>query len=217
MMSSRAFLVLKTVFLLTTNLKSYQFSKVTALAIESTSGCGLPSNLRNMSVNSHTVRPSASTKSEDNIVWVDMEMTGLDPEKDHVLEVACLVTDGQLNILAEGPNLIVHQPPNVLANMNEWSLKQHKQSGLTQSSKNSEISLKEAETTLLDFVRKWTPYQMCPLGGNTIYMDRMFLKNHMPDFEQHMHYRIIDVSTVKELCRYTSPILFCYLNVNKIK
>uniref|UniRef100_A0A1B6JX37 Probable oligoribonuclease n=1 Tax=Homalodisca liturata TaxID=320908 RepID=A0A1B6JX37_9HEMI len=206
MMCTQFFRQLKTLLLIEINVKPHQCYKFLAMPANANS-FGLTNSLRNMSLNNHPV-PSVNgecTKTENNIVWVDMEMTGLDPEKDHVLEVACLVTDQDLNIVAEGPNLIIHQPPDILANMNEWSLKFHKESGLTDLSRNSNITLKEAEDALLEFVRTWTPYQLCPLGGNTVYMDRLFLRKYMPEFEQHMHYRLIDVSTVKELCRRWYP------------
>jgi len=154
---------------------------------------------------SYTVPKPPPNTSAENIVWVDMEMTGLDPDTDHVLEVACLVTDGNLNILAEGPDLCIQHPPEVLSAMNEWSTKQHQESGLTSKCQTDGVPLREAEKQLLDFVRAWTPFKKCPLAGNTIYMDRIFLFKYMPEFEQHMHYRIIDVSSVKELCRRWYP------------
>ncbi|XP_054271229.1 probable oligoribonuclease isoform X2 [Macrosteles quadrilineatus] len=157
---------------------------------------------------SYTVpKPPPSTGAE-NIVWVDMEMTGLDPNKDHVLEVACLVTDGNLNILAEGPDLCISHPPEVMSSMNEWSTKQHGESGLTSKCQTNGIPLREAELKLLNFVREWTPFKKCPLGGNTVYMDRIFLMKYMPEFEQHMHYRIIDVSSVKEICSRWYPGIY---------
>ncbi|CAG9134548.1 unnamed protein product [Plutella xylostella] len=135
------------------------------------------------------------------IVWVDLEMTGLDIDKDHILEIACLVTDAQLNVIATGPNLIIHQPDEVLDSMNQWCITQHGESGLTEASRKSKVSLKDAESQVLSFVQKHAPENKCPLGGNSVYMDRLFLRKHMPKFDSYMHYRIIDVSTVKELAK----------------
>ncbi|XP_044756086.1 oligoribonuclease, mitochondrial isoform X4 [Coccinella septempunctata] len=137
----------------------------------------------------------------ERIVWIDMEMTGLDIEKDKIMEVACLVTDSQLNIIAEGPDLVINQPKNILDNMNEWCKIQHGKTGLTEACLASSISIAEAEKKLLDFVKEYTTPKSCPLGGNSVYMDRLFLRKFMKNVDEHLHYRIIDVSTVKELCR----------------
>ncbi|KAK9511619.1 hypothetical protein O3M35_000243 [Rhynocoris fuscipes] len=141
------------------------------------------------------------TQESERIVWVDMEMTGLDPETCHILEVACIITDHNLNTIAEGPNLIIHQPDNILAKMNEWCWKHHSQSGLIQASRDSKISVEEAEEQLMCFVSKYTPQGKCPLGGSSVYMDKLFLLKYMPTFANFLHYRIIDVSTIKELAR----------------
>uniref|UniRef100_A0A0V0GD70 Probable oligoribonuclease n=1 Tax=Triatoma dimidiata TaxID=72491 RepID=A0A0V0GD70_TRIDM len=141
------------------------------------------------------------TQESERIIWVDMEMTGLDPETCHILEVACIITDQHLNTIAEGPNLILHQPDSILLKMNEWSWKHHSQSGLLNASRESKITLEDAENQLMNFVKKFTPPGRCPLGGSSVYMDKLFLLKYMPTFANYMHYRIIDVSTVKELAR----------------
>lgn len=144
----------------------------------------------------------------DRLVWVDMEMTGLDPDINHILEVACIVTDGNLNVIAEGPNLVIHQPPEILSGENDWCLIQHDKSGLNKASASSKISLKEAEDRLLAFIEAHTLPGKCPLAGNSVYGDRMFLRKHMPRFDSHLHYRLVDVSTVKELCRRWFPDVY---------
>lgn len=133
------------------------------------------------------------------LVWMDMEMTGLDPEVDTILEIATIITDGQLNIVAEGPSLVVHQSEEVLASMNDWCKVYHGKSGLTERVRRSEISLQEAEQVTLDFIRSYVPERASPLCGNSIHQDRRFLVRYMPALEAYMHYRNIDVSTIKEL------------------
>lgn len=138
-------------------------------------------------------------KNDKNLVWMDMEMTGLSPEKDHILEIATIVTDKDLNILAEGPVFAVHQPPHVLDEMNKWCQKQHKKSGLVDRVKKSNITLEEAEKETLKFVKQWVGKNKSPLCGNSIHQDRNFLRRYMPTLNDYFHYRLIDVSTVKEL------------------
>ncbi|KAJ8975253.1 hypothetical protein NQ317_012469 [Molorchus minor] len=146
-----------------------------------------------------------STNSFDleinRIVWLDMEMTGLNIDEDKIMEVACLITDSNLNVVAEGPDIIIHQPECVLSNMDEWCVKQHGKTGLTEACLKSTVTIQEAEEILLSFVHNHVSEKCSPLAGNSVYMDRLFLKKHMPRFDQFLHYRIIDVSTVKELCR----------------
>ncbi|XP_028133136.2 oligoribonuclease, mitochondrial isoform X2 [Diabrotica virgifera virgifera] len=137
----------------------------------------------------------------NRIVWVDMEMTGLNVDQDKIMEIACLVTDADLNIIAEGPDIIIHQPDSVLKKMNAWCKKQHKKTGLTAACLNSMIHLEQAENEILDFVKQHVTEKMSPLAGNSVYMDRMFLIKNMPSLHNYLHYRLIDVSTVKELCR----------------
>ncbi|XP_045468433.1 oligoribonuclease, mitochondrial isoform X2 [Harmonia axyridis] len=147
-----------------------------------------------------TKKPNLDLEVE-RIVWIDMEMTGLDIEKDKIMEVACLVTDSNLNIIAEGPDLIINHPKEVLDTMNDWCKTQHAKTGLTEACLKSQTSIADAEKILLDFVKEHTTSKCSPLGGNSVYMDRLFLKKFLKNVDEHLHYRIIDVSTVKELCR----------------
>ncbi|XP_067910011.1 small fragment nuclease [Heterodontus francisci] len=135
------------------------------------------------------------------MIWVDLEMTGLDIEKDQIIEMACIITDSDLNILAAGPHLIVNQPNELLDGMSDWCTEHHGKSGLTQAVRDSKISLQQAEYEFLSFVRQHTPPGLCPLAGNSVHADKKFLDKYMPQFMKHLHYRIIDVSTIKELCR----------------
>lgn len=151
-------------------------------------------------------RGSMSESMEQRMVWVDLEMTGLDINKDEIIEMACLITDSDLHILAEGPNLIIKQPDELLDTMSNWCKEHHGKSGLTQAVRDSKISLAQAEYEFLSFVRKHTPPGFCPLAGNSVHVDKQFLNKYMPQFMRHLHYRIIDVSTVKELCRRWHPV-----------
>jgi len=145
-------------------------------------------------------------KSNDtHLVWMDMEMTGLDPERDTILEIATLITTNTLDVIAEGPMLAVRQPPEVLAAMDEWNREHHAASGLTQRVLASRITMSEAEEQTLTFVRQYCPEHTSPLCGNSIWQDRRFLARYMPKLEAYLHYRIIDVSTVKELVRRWYP------------
>ncbi|EDV26149.1 uncharacterized protein TRIADDRAFT_23482, partial [Trichoplax adhaerens] len=130
---------------------------------------------------------------------------GLDVNSCHIIEMACIITDGNLNIAAEAPTLVIHQPDSIMDNMDEWCTEHHGKSGLTNAVKSSTISLQQAENTMLDFVRQHTLPKRCPLAGNTVYMDQKFLEKYMPQFVDHLHYRIVDVSTIKELCRRWYP------------
>lgn len=142
-----------------------------------------------------------------NIVWMDLEMTGLDVHKDRILEVSCLITDKDLNIVAENSTLVINQPEEVLNSMNDWCIKHHGESGLTEESRKSKISTEQAEDILLEFLKNHIPEKSCPLAGNSIYMDRMFLNSYMPRLNEYLHYRIIDVSSIKELCRrWNQPV-----------
>ncbi|KAF4082296.1 hypothetical protein AMELA_G00149940 [Ameiurus melas] len=147
---------------------------------------------------------SAETMSQ-RMVWVDLEMTGLDVEKDQIIEMACIITDSDLNAVAEGPNLIINQPDELLDSMSDWCKEHHGKSGLTQAVRDSKISLQQAEYEFLSFIRQHTPPGQCPLAGNSVHADKRFLDKYMPQFMRHLHYRIIDVSTVKELCRRWFP------------
>jgi len=132
-------------------------------------------------------------------------MSGLDLSKDHLLEIAVIVTDKDLNVLAEGPNLVIHQSDEVLDSMNEWCVEHHGESGLTDKVKKSTLSLKDCEDQVLKFVQEWTPKGKCPLAGNSVGQDGRFLQKYMPNFMEHLHYRIVDVSTVKELVKRWYP------------
>ncbi|XP_029029688.2 small fragment nuclease isoform X2 [Betta splendens] len=133
-------------------------------------------------------------------------MTGLDIERDQIIEMACIITDSDLNILAEGPNLIINQPDELLDGMSEWCKEHHGKSGLTQAVKDSQITLEHAQYEFLSFVRQHTPPGQCHLAGNSVHADKRFLEKYMPQLMHHFHYRIIDVSTIKELCRWTSTL-----------
>jgi len=143
--------------------------------------------------------------SKDNLVWMDLEMTGLDPETDTILEIATIVTDKGLNILAEGPSMAIHHDKQVLDNMNGWCRKQHAASGLSDRVLASNISLAQAEAETLAFIRKYAAERTVPLCGNSIHQDRRFLVRYMPQMEAYLHYRIVDVSTIKELASRWYP------------
>lgn len=141
----------------------------------------------------------------ENLIWLDLEMTGLNPDMDLILEIATLVTDKQLNILAEGPVLAVHQSDAALSAMGEWCTRQHGQSGLSQRVRASHITEAEAERMTLDFLRQYLPSNTSPMCGNSICQDRRFLVRHMPELEKFFHYRNLDVSTLKELGKRWAP------------
>ena len=138
-------------------------------------------------------------RNKYNLVWIDMEMTGLDPEKEGIIEIASLVTDGNLNILAEGPDLVIHQPPRLLKAMDAWNRKQHKKSGLIEEVEKSKIHLKKAEQLTLHFIQEYCLPKKSPLCGNAIHHDRRFLIKYMPKVHRYLHYRHVDVSTVKDI------------------
>ncbi|MGD8607081.1 MAG: oligoribonuclease [Myxococcales bacterium] len=133
------------------------------------------------------------------IVWMDMEMSGLYPETDRILEVALLVTDGELNVVAEGPNLVVHQPDEVLEAMDEWNTSHHGESGLTGRVRESTLDESAATAAIVQFLEEHTEKRKAPLAGNSVHQDRRFLARYMPEVEAWLHYRNIDVSTIKEL------------------
>lgn len=142
---------------------------------------------------------------KSNLVWIDMEMTGLDPDTDCVLEIATIVTDSELNVIAEGPVIAVHQPDAVLDAMDEWCVKTHGDSGLTARVKASGISVEEAEKQTLEFLKLHVEEGVSPLCGNSVGQDRRFMYRYMPKLEDFLHYRIIDVSTLKELAKRWNP------------
>jgi oligoribonuclease len=140
-----------------------------------------------------------------NLIWIDLEMTGLNPDTDVIIEMATIVTDSELNVLAEGPTIAIHQSDETLAGMDEWNTRQHGQSGLTQRVRESVISMAEAEAQTLTFLEQWVPKGKSPICGNSICQDRRFLYRHMPQLEAYFHYRNLDVSTLKELAARWAP------------
>ncbi|MDS4022612.1 MAG: oligoribonuclease [Candidatus Competibacter sp.] len=143
--------------------------------------------------------------SPDNLIWIDLEMTGLDPQTDRIIEIATLVTDSQLGLLAEGPVLAIHQSDAVLAAMDDWNRKQHGESGLVARVRASDIDEREAERRTLEFLNRHVPKGKSPMCGNSICQDRRFLARRMPELEAYFHYRNLDVSTLKELARRWYP------------
>jgi oligoribonuclease len=144
----------------------------------------------------------------ENLIWIDLEMTGLDTDNDRIIEIATIVTDGRLNVLAEGPELAIHQSDAVLAGMDEWNTNQHGQSGLTERVRTTDMDEATAEARTLDFLRQYVPPRTSPMCGNTICQDRRFLARCMPELEAFFHYRNLDVSTLKELARRWAPDVY---------
>ncbi|BAU76894.1 oligoribonuclease [Metapseudomonas furukawaii] len=144
-------------------------------------------------------------QNAQNLIWIDLEMTGLDPDSDVIIEMATIVTDSDLNVLAEGPVIAIHQSDEILAGMDEWNTRQHGQSGLTQRVRESRIDTAEAEAQTLAFLEQWVPKGKSPICGNSICQDRRFLYRRMPKLEAYFHYRNLDVSTVKELAARWAP------------
>jgi len=142
-----------------------------------------------------------------NLIWIDLEMTGLDPDTDLIIEIATIVTDKNLNIIAEGPVLAVHQSDEAIAAMDDWNQKHHGQSGLIDRIKASTIDDAEAERQTIEFLEKWVPANKSPICGNSICQDRRFLYRYMPKLEDYFHYRNLDVSTLKELANRWAPEL----------
>lgn len=142
---------------------------------------------------------------ETRLIWIDLEMTGLDTQADSILEIATIVTDAQLNLLAEGPELAIAHPLATLEAMDEWNRNQHGKSGLWRRVLEQGVSMAEAEARTLAFLREWVPERASPMCGNSICQDRRFLHRQMPALERHFHYRNLDVSTIKELARRWAP------------
>ena len=143
--------------------------------------------------------------SEDNLVWLDLEMTGLNPDQDRVLEIATIVTNSNLDILAEGPVFAIHQPDEILATMDSWNTSHHNSYGLVERVQNSNISVAEAEIKTLTFLEQYVPAGKSPLCGNSICQDRRFLYRYMPKLNQFFHYRHLDVSTLKIIAQRWAP------------
>ena len=142
---------------------------------------------------------------QDNLVWMDLEMTGLEPERDVIIEIATIVTDSDLNVIAEGPVMALHQPTVLLDAMDDWNTKTHGNSGLTDRVKQSDISCRDAELRTLAFLKEHVKPRTSPLCGNSVHQDRRFLVKYMPELEAFFHYRNLDVSTLKELAKRWNP------------
>jgi Oligoribonuclease (3''->5'' exoribonuclease) len=150
-------------------------------------------------------KASSMAFSENNLIWIDLEMTGLDPDTHKIIEIATIVTDAQLNILAEGPVLAIHQPQSELDKMDDWCTQTHTQSGLVARVQQSQVSEQAAIEQTIAFLSQWVPAGASPICGNSVGQDRRFLYRHMPALERYFHYRTVDVSTLKELTRRWQP------------
>ena len=148
-----------------------------------------------------------TNKNELNLIWIDLEMTGLDPLKERIIEIATVVTDSELNVLAEGPSVVINQPDSLLSKMDDWNTRQHGGSGLTERVRTSQISESEAMEQTISFLEQWVPSGQSPMCGNSIGQDRRFLVRYMPELESFFHYRNLDVSTLKELIKRWRPDL----------
>ncbi len=145
--------------------------------------------------------------ADTHLIWIDLEMTGLDTDNDHIIEIATVITDADLNVLAEGPVLAIHQDDEIVAGMDEWNTNQHGKSGLIARVRASHVTEGQAELATLDFLEQWVPRGVSPMCGNSICQDRRFLARWMPRLEAHFHYRNLDVSALKELARRWAPVL----------
>ena len=144
-------------------------------------------------------------QNENNLCWLDMEMTGLNPDADRIIEVAMIITDADLNVVAQSEVYVVHQSDEVLNGMDAWNTATHGRTGLTQRVRDSRLTEAEVEEKLLDFISAWIPERTSPMCGNTIHQDRRFMVRYMPKLEAYFHYRNLDVSTLKELARRWHP------------
>lgn len=151
-------------------------------------------------------------QDNNNLIWVDMEMTGLNPDTDRIIEVAIVITDSQLNTVAEGPVLVVHQPDEVLTGMDKWNQSTHSKSGLIDKVKASRLNEVDVEMRLLEFIRLHVPLGMSPMCGNSICQDRRFMARSMSQLEAYFHYRNLDVSTLKELVKRWKPEILSGFN-----
>ena len=147
-------------------------------------------------------------QNPNNLIWIDLEMSGLDTTQDVIIEIATVVTDSELNTLAEGPVLAIHQSDEILNGMDDWNTKQHGSSGLTERVKNSKVNEAEAERETIKFLRQYVPAKASPMCGNSICQDRRFLARCMPELEAYFHYRNLDVSSLKELAKRWAPQVF---------
>lgn len=159
--------------------------------------------------NDHAISTPAGTRNERgndmHIVWLDMEMTGLEVETCHILEVACFITDEQLELASDDLNIVIHQSDKILENMSDWCNLHHSKSGLIDECQRSKTTLEEAQERILRFLENHIPRGVCPLAGNSVYMDRIFLKKYMPLVDNYLHYKLIDVSTISDLTRRWQP------------
>ena len=144
-------------------------------------------------------------QNENNLCWLDMEMTGLNPDADRIIEVAMIITDADLNVVAQSEVYVIHQSDEVLNGMDAWNTATHGRTGLTQRVRDSRLTEAEVEEKLLDFISAWIPERTSPMCGNTIHQDRRFMVRYMPKLEAYFHYRNLDVSTLKELARRWHP------------
>ena len=145
------------------------------------------------------------TQNANNLCWLDMEMTGLDPERERIIEVAMIITDSDLNVLAQSEVYVVHQSDELLDGMDAWNTATHGRTGLTQRVRESQLTEAEVEQKLLDFIAQWIPEKATPMCGNSIHQDRRFMVKYMPRLEAYFHYRNLDVSTLKELAKRWNP------------
>lgn len=148
------------------------------------------------------------TNSSENLIWLDLEMTGLNIDNNRIIEIATVVTDKNLNIIAEGPVFAIWQPESILAQMDDWNTKQHTSSGLIERVKASQVNEIIAEQATLEFLAKYSTLGTAPLCGNSVWQDRRFLERYMPNLERYFHYRMLDVSTLKELSRRWMPKIY---------
>lgn len=148
---------------------------------------------------------SSSGKKKTFMFWVDMEMTGLDPKKEGIIEVASILTDWELNEVARGPHLVIHQPDRLLKKMDDWNQKQHKKSGLIEEVKKSKVNVKAAEKATLEFLKAYCEPKKVFLSGNAVHHDRRFMMKYMPSVSDFLHYRHVDVSSIKSLIQYWYP------------
>ena len=147
------------------------------------------------------------TNQNLNLIWIDLEMTGLDPLQERIIEIATVVTDSKLNVVAEGPSIAINQSEKLLQAMDEWNTNQHGKSGLTEKVRKSSVTEAQAEAATLEFLKQWVPEGVSPMCGNSIGQDRRFLVRYMPELANYFHYRNLDVSTLKELVKRWKPEL----------
>ena len=146
-------------------------------------------------------------QNAQNLAWLDMEMTGLNPEHDRIIEVAMIITDSDLNVLAQSEVFVIHQPDNIIDHMDAWNTATHNRTGLVARVKASTLTEAQAEQKLLDFISAWIPEKSSPMCGNSIHQDRRFMVRYMPRLEAYFHYRNLDVSTLKELAKRWNPAI----------